>query len=101
MTTDHACWLGRLQADSESYIAEIEATGGAFEEMQGQNARLLGQITTRDEANANLTSERLRVRHAQSNAFPRQPLIAGSIFARSAPAQEGMSYLNFTKHTGS
>ena len=54
--------VAAAQADSESYIVEIEATGAAFEEMQGQNARLLAQITAREEAHASLTTERLKVR---------------------------------------
>lgn len=45
----------------DAFIGEIESTGTAFESMRERNQALLNQLTQRDEANASLTSERLRV----------------------------------------
>ena len=49
------------QAEVDAFIGEIESTGTAFESMRERNQALLNQLTQRDEANASLTSERLRV----------------------------------------
>ena len=45
----------------DAFISEIESTGTAFEQMRERNQVLLDQLTTRDETNASVTSERLRV----------------------------------------
>lgn len=49
-----------LQADSDIYISEIDSIHNAYEEMLGQNTRLLQQLTERDEANNQLLSERIK-----------------------------------------
>ena len=49
-----------LQADSESFICEIDSIHTAYEDMMGQNMRLLQQLTERDEANNQLLSERIK-----------------------------------------
>lgn len=54
-------WLVVIQGESDAYISEIEAAGNAYEEMQGQNTRLLQQLTERDEQNNHLISERIKV----------------------------------------
>ncbi len=48
------------QADSEIYITEIDSIHNAYEEMLGQNSRLLQQLTERDEANNQLLNERIQ-----------------------------------------
>ncbi len=50
----------------DAFISEIESTGTAFEQMRERNQVLLDQLTTRDEANASVTSERLRVTLSRS-----------------------------------
>ena len=50
-----------VQAEVDAFISEIESTGTAFEQMRERNQVLLDQLTARDEANASVTSERLRV----------------------------------------
>ena len=49
------------QAEVDAFISEIESTGTAFEQMRERNQILLDQLTSRDETNASVTSERLRV----------------------------------------
>ncbi|KAK9864077.1 hypothetical protein WJX84_011985 [Apatococcus fuscideae] len=48
------------RADSESFICEIDSIHTAYEDMMGQNMRLLQQLTERDEANNQLLSERIK-----------------------------------------
>ena len=49
-----------MQADSDIYISEIDSIHTAYEEMLGQNTRLLHQLTERDEADNQLLSERIK-----------------------------------------
>jgi len=59
-----------VQAEVDAFIGEIESTGTAFESMRERNQALLNQLTQRDEANASLTSERLRVRNRMTAYLP-------------------------------
>ena len=52
--------LGVIQADSETYMTEMDSIHLAYEEMLGQNNRLLQQLSQRDEANNALLSERIK-----------------------------------------
>ncbi|GAX77702.1 hypothetical protein CEUSTIGMA_g5145.t1 [Chlamydomonas eustigma] len=58
----------QLQASTsecQMYIAEIETTGAAYEEMQSQNTRMLSQLIERDEAHNALRAERLKITQSQ------------------------------------
>lgn len=50
------------QEESDAYIQEIESIGAAYEDMQGQNTRLLAQLADNDRVNNDLVAERVRVR---------------------------------------
>jgi hypothetical protein len=50
-----AALKGRME-EHEAYISEIEAIGGVCEDMQNQNARLLQQLTDRDEYASSMVS---------------------------------------------
>jgi len=63
---DLGAQLAQARSECELYISEIETTSTAYDEMQVQNTRLLGQLTEKDEANNVLLAERIKVRHAQS-----------------------------------
>ena len=58
-----ACKPPCLQAEGETYLGEVGAISEAYEAAQEQNVRLMQQLTERDEANASLVSERIRVGH--------------------------------------
>ncbi|KAB1227898.1 E3 ubiquitin-protein ligase BRE1-like 2 [Morella rubra] len=52
--------------EAETYIAEIETIGQAYEDMQTQNQHLLQQVTERDDYNLKLVSESVKTKQAQS-----------------------------------
>uniref|UniRef100_A0A7N0UF77 E3 ubiquitin protein ligase n=1 Tax=Kalanchoe fedtschenkoi TaxID=63787 RepID=A0A7N0UF77_KALFE len=54
-------------AEAETYIAEIETIGQAYEDMQTQNQRLLQQIAERDEYNIKLVSESVKTKQSYAN----------------------------------
>ncbi|KAL7116262.1 hypothetical protein ACP275_04G231700 [Erythranthe tilingii] len=54
------------EAESESYISEIETIGQSYEDMQTQNQHLLQQVTERDEYNIKLVSESVKAKQSQS-----------------------------------
>eukprot|EP00898_Chlorokybus_atmophyticus_P006534 jgi/Chlat1/6882/Chrsp51S06552 len=70
----HAQWAvddvrQSLQAKTEeadAYVSEIEVIGNAYEDMQSQNARLLQQLTERDDYNTQLMAERIKARQVQT-----------------------------------
>lgn len=53
-------------------LNEIELTGQAYDEMQEQNDRLLQQLSSKDEANFKLMSDRI-------NANQKQALLSAQI----------------------
>lgn len=50
-----------MQEESDAYIQEIESIGAAYEDMQGQNTRLLAQLADNDRVNNDLVAERVKV----------------------------------------
>eukprot|EP00850_Spirogloea_muscicola_P004025 SM000017S02765 [mRNA] locus=s17:155741:161803:+ [translate_table: standard] len=52
--------------ESETYVAEIETIGQAYEEMQAQNHRLMQQILQKDGENMQLMSESMKAKQMQS-----------------------------------
>ena len=71
----------RAQAEVDAFIGEIESTGTAFESMRERNQALLNQLTQRDEANASLTSERLRVHSPPAPSCPPRSSCTAPSFA--------------------
>merc|ERR1719300_561576 len=69
---DHVGGLGRqavtLKQDEEALIREMDITGDAFEDLQGQNARLIEQLREKDDANFKLMSERIKLNQIQQTA---------------------------------
>eukprot|EP00983_Pelagomonas_calceolata_P117673 1160436-Pelagomonas_calceolata.AAC.5 len=57
---DLGAQLAQARSECELYISEIETTSTAYDEMQVQNTRLLGQLTEKDEANNVLLAERIK-----------------------------------------
>ncbi|KAH7415191.1 hypothetical protein KP509_14G031800 [Ceratopteris richardii] len=53
--------------EHDSCLAEIETIGQAYEDMQTQNQRLLGQISKRDQYNIKLVSESIKSKQLLSN----------------------------------
>ena len=57
---DHVGGLQRqavaLKQDEEALIREMDITGDAFEDLQGQNARLIKQLREKDDANFKVSS---------------------------------------------
>lgn len=51
---------GLPQEESNSYISEIEQIGAGYEDMQGQNSRLLSQLANNDRVNNELVAERVK-----------------------------------------
>ena len=51
-----------MQEESNSYISEIEQIGAGYEDMQGQNSRLLSQLANNDRVNSELVAERVKAR---------------------------------------
>lgn len=51
-----------LKQDEEALIREMDITGDAFEDLQGQNARLIKQLREKDDANFKVSTY-----HKQSN----------------------------------
>lgn len=49
------------QEESDAYITEIEQIGAAYEEMMGQNNRLLAQLADNDRVNSDIVAERVKV----------------------------------------
>lgn len=49
------------QEEGDAYIAEIGSIGAAYEELQGQNGRLLAQLADNDRVNGELVAERVKV----------------------------------------
>jgi hypothetical protein len=49
-----------VQGEAEAYLGEMVVIGGAYEDMQAQNTRLLQLLTERDEANNQLVNESIR-----------------------------------------
>ena len=73
------------QAECEAYIGEMEVTGGAYEELQAQNVRLLSALAERDEANARLLAERGAAQQAAAAAAEER---AAGCAARDADLQQ-------------
>eukprot|EP00884_Botryococcus_braunii_P022342 jgi/Botrbrau1/8792/Bobra.0330s0023.1 len=53
--------LDSAKAEAKAYLKEMEVIGGAYEDMQAQNTRLLQLLTERDDANNQLANETLRL----------------------------------------
>lgn len=58
--------------EEEALLNEIDLTGQAYDEMQEQNDRLLQQLTSKDDANFKLMSDRI-------NANQKQALLSAQI----------------------
>lgn len=58
--------------EEEALLNEIELTGQAYDEMQEQNDRLLQQLSSKDDANFKLMSDRI-------NANQKQALLSSQI----------------------
>lgn len=59
--------LSRCKTECDAYVAEIEVTGQAYEDMQAQNMRLLQQVTERDEISNQLVAERIKLNQEQQS----------------------------------
>lgn len=58
--------------EEEALLNEIELTGQAYDDMQEQNDRLLQQLSSKDDANFKLMSDRI-------NANQKQALLSAQI----------------------
>ena len=56
--------LSSSKAEVNDFMVEVEMTGQAFEDMQGQNARLVTQLAERDEQLQMLQSNVVKVRES-------------------------------------
>lgn len=52
--------------EEEALLNEIDVTGQAYEEMQEQNVRLLQELTSKDNANLELLSDRNKASQKES-----------------------------------
>lgn len=52
--------LSSAKEEGDAYIAEIGSIGAAYEELQGQNGRLLSQLASNDRVNGDLVAERVK-----------------------------------------
>jgi hypothetical protein len=50
-----------LQEETDVYIGEVEQIGAAYEDMMGQNNRLLAQLADNDRVNSEIVAERVKV----------------------------------------
>jgi hypothetical protein len=53
--------LCALQEETDVYIGEVEQIGAAYEDMMGQNNRLLAQLADNDRVNSEIVAERVKV----------------------------------------
>lgn len=49
------------------YIGEVEQIGAAYEDMTGQNNRLLAQLADNDRVNSEIVAERVKVEPTSSS----------------------------------
>lgn len=52
------------------YIGEVEQIGAAYEDMMGQNNRLLAQLADNDRVNSEIVAERVKVAHPAAAGRP-------------------------------
>lgn len=52
------------------YIGEVEQIGAAYEDMMGQNNRLLAQLADNDRVNSEIVAERVKVSPPRSERPP-------------------------------
>lgn len=64
---DSRAMVKAYRNDGDAYIKEIEDIGQAYEDVQGQNQRLLQEIMERDDYNAQLMSESLQAKQLQNS----------------------------------
>jgi hypothetical protein len=50
-----------VQEETDVYIGEVEQIGAAYEDMMGQNNRLLAQLADNDRVNSEIVAERVKV----------------------------------------
>ncbi|KAG9459862.1 hypothetical protein H6P81_004370 [Aristolochia fimbriata] len=62
--------------EAETYIAEIETIGQAYEDMQTQNQHLLQQVTERDDYNIKLVSDSVKAKQAQTSLFSEKEVLS-------------------------
>lgn len=65
--------------EGDTYLAEIETIGQAYEDMQTQNQRLLQQISQRDDYNIKLVSESVKAKQLQASLLEEKQAITNHI----------------------
>ncbi|XP_024390952.1 E3 ubiquitin-protein ligase BRE1-like 2 [Physcomitrium patens] len=73
--------------EGDTYIAEIETIGQAYEEMQTQNSRLIHQITERDDYNTQLVAESLKAKQLQASLQSEKQILASRVQHANATAE--------------
>ena len=68
--------LSTLQEETDVYIGEVEQIGAAYEDMMGQNNRLLAQLADNDRVNSEIVAERVKVRPPCSGEAPPQQIFS-------------------------
>lgn len=78
-------FTSHFKQEEEALLNEIELTGQAYDEMQEQNDRLLQQLSSKDDANFKLITDRINASQkeallsAQINELEKQVIHCASI----------------------